>query len=82
MKIVWYVLRVKNMHFWSSSDPWGLLARPGKAELVHYVIRQDESELRILNTLKCFITYLPSFSLKQLCAPAHLGCTRKVGISE
>ena len=51
----------------------------GMAELCT-LRRQDESQLRIL-TLTSVCYCLPSVCPKQLCALAHLGCTREAGTS-
>ena len=40
---MWYVLRVKNMHFWSPSDPQGLLGK-AKMSYVHDNIRRGKAE--------------------------------------
>ena len=64
-KVVWYVLRVKNI----PSDPSGT--------------RRGEAEVRILNfkTTWSEFHHLPRVGPKQLCALAHLGCTREAGTS-
>ena len=65
IKVVWYVLRVKNMHPGSPSDPSGTAARRG------------EAEVRILNfkTTWSEFHHLARVGPKQLCASAHLGST-------
>ena len=47
---------------------------------MHYDIGQGEAELHILK-LTSMLHYLPGVGPKQLCALAHLGCTRKAGTS-
>ena len=64
IKVAWYVLRVKNMHFRSPSDPSQIVARRGHTELrildfkttwsqfqktSQTAAEQGEAELRILN---------------------------------
>ena len=47
MRTPWYVLRVRNMHSWSPSDP----RVPGGEKMtscVNFFIRQVKAELRIL----------------------------------
>ena len=75
LKVRWYVLRVKNMHFWSPSDSCD---QCGKAEpsYVQYIIRPGEAKLRILERTIVF-HHLSTVGPKQLCALNHLGCTRK-----
>ena len=80
MKIPWYVFRVKNMHFGSPSDfwdPWGKT----KLSYVHYIIRQGEAELHILDLTSVFHQFL-IVGPKQLCALEHLGCTHEAGTSK
>ena len=79
IKVGWYVLRVKNIHSWSPPDPLGPRDNE-KARYVHFDIRREEAKLRILKLTSVF-HHLPSFGPKQLCALAHLGCTRKAGAS-
>ena len=45
-----------------------------------YDIRREEAKRRILKPASVF-HYLPSVGPKQLCALAHLGCTREAGTS-
>ena len=73
------MLRVKNMHFGLPSDSWDPC---NKAQLSHvlYIIRQGEAKLCILELTLVFY-HLPSVGPKQLCALAHLGCTREAGTS-
>ena len=77
IKVGWYVLRVKNIHSWSPPDPLGPRDKE-KARYVHFDIRREEAKLLILKLASVF-HHLPSFGPKQLCALAHLGCTREVG---
>ena len=79
IKVPWYVLRVKNMHFGSPSDSWDPRGKE-KPNNVYYIIRQGEAKLRILELSSVF-HHLPSAGPKQLCALAHLGCIRKAGTS-
>ena len=67
------------MHSWSLPDPWGPRDEE-KPSYIHYDIRRVEVKLRILKLALVF-HHLPSVSLKQLCALAQLGCTRKAGAS-
>ena len=73
----WYVLRVKNMHFVLPSDSWDPCSK-AKLSYVHYIIRQGEAELGILELTSVF-HHLPIANPKQLCALAHLDCTCKAG---
>ena len=70
IKVDWYVLRAKNMHFWSPSDPWGPWNEE-KLSKIHYDIRGGEAKLRMLKLASVF-HHLPSVSPKQLCASARL----------
>ena len=79
MKVSWYVLRVKIMHFGSPLDSWDPFCK-AKPSYVQYIIRRGEAELRILE-LTSVLHHLPSVGPKQLCALAHLGCTREAGTS-
>ena len=79
LKVAWYVLRVKNMHSWSPPDPWGPRDEE-KPSYIHYKIRREEAKLRILKLASVF-HHLSSVGPKQLCALAHLGCTREAGTS-
>ena len=79
IKVGWYVLRVKNIHSWSPPDPLGPRDKE-KARYVHFDIRREEAKLLILKLASVF-HHLPSFGPKQLCALAHLGCTREEGTS-
>ena len=71
IKVVWYVLRVKNMHPGSPSGPSGTAAAEAKAEVRILDFKTTWSEFQ----------HLPRVSPKQLCALAHLGCTRTAGTS-
>ena len=55
------------------SPLWSM--RPGKADYACYIIRQSEVKSHVSKLTQLF-HYLPSFVPKQLCALAHLGCTR------
>ena len=79
IKVAWYVLRVKDMHSWSPPDLWGPWDEE-KLSYIHYDIRREEAKLRILKIASVF-HHLPSVGPKQLCALAHLGCTREAGTS-
>ena len=79
IKVPWYVLRVKNMHFGSPLDSWDPCGK-AKPSYVQYIIGQGEAELRILELTSVF-HHLPSVGPKQLRALAHLGCTREAGTS-
>ena len=65
------------MHFGSPSDSWDP-CRKATLSHVQCIIRQGEAELRILELTSVF-HYLPRVGQRQLCALAHLGCTREVG---
>ena len=78
-KVPWFVLEVKNMHFWSPSDAWDPCGKE-KQSHVKYIIRQGEARLCILE-LTSEYCHLSSVGLKQLCALAHLGCTWEAGTS-
>ena len=73
------MLNVKNMHFGSPSDSWYPCGK-AKPSHVQYIIRQGEAKLRILELTSVF-DHVPSVGPKQLCALAHLGCTREAGTS-
>ena len=77
IKVAWYVFRVKNIHSWSPPDPLGPWDEE-KASYIHYNIRREEAKLRILKLASVF-HHLRSVSPKQLCALAHLECTREAG---
>ena len=79
IKVPWYVVRVKNKHFGSFSDPWGPSGK-AKPSQAHYIIRWGEAELHISKLISVF-HHLSSVGPKQLCALAHLGCTREAGTS-
>ena len=79
IKVGWYVLKVKNIHSWSPPDPLGPWDKE-KASYIHYDIKREEAKLRILKLASVF-HHLPSVGPKQLCALAHLGCTREAGTS-
>ena len=51
-----------------------------KPSYIQYIIRQGQAELQILELTSVF-HHLPSVGPKQLCALAHLGCTREAGTS-
>ena len=70
-KVVWYVLRVRNMHPGSPSDPLWDRSRRGEAEVRILDFKTTWSEFH----------HLPRVGPKQLCALAHLGCTRAAGTS-
>ena len=67
IKVVCYVLEMKNMHPGSPSDPSGTPA----------------AEVRILDFKPTWSEFhhLPRVGPKQLCASADLGCTRAAGTS-
>ena len=67
------------MHFGSPSDSWNPCGK-AKPSHVQYIIRQGEAELHILELTLVF-HHLFSVGPKQLCASAHLGCTREAGTS-
>ena len=77
IKVLWYVLRVKTLDFGSPSDSWNQCGKD-KPSCVQYIIRQSEAKLRIFELTLVF-HHLPSVGPKQLCALAHLGCTREAG---
>ena len=79
IKVAWYVFRVKNIHSWSPPDPLSPWDEE-KASYIHYNIRREGAKLRILKLASVF-HHLPSVGPKQLCALAHLGCTREAGTS-
>ena len=79
IKIPWCVSRMKNMHFGSPSDSLDPCGK-AKPSYVHYIIRQGEAELRILELTSVF-HHLPSVAPKHLCVLAHLGCILEAGIS-
>ena len=80
IKVAWHVLRVKNIHSWSPPDPLGPWDEE-KASYIHYNIRREEAKLHILKLATVF-HHLSSVGPKQLCALAHLGCTREAGTSK
>ena len=51
-----------------------------KPSYIHYDIRREEAKQRLLKLASVFY-HLPSVGPKQLCALAHLGCTRRAGNS-
>ena len=79
IKVAWYVLRVKNMHSRAPPDPWGPWDEE-KPSYIHYDIRREGVKQSILKLASVF-HHLPSVGPKQLCALAHLGCTRQAGTS-
>ena len=76
IKVPWYVLRVKNMHFGSPSDSRDPCSK-AKMSYVKYIIRQGKAKLHILE-LSSLFHHLHSVGAKQLCAIAHLGSTLEV----
>ena len=61
------------MHFGSPSDSLDPCGK-AKPNYAHYIIRQGEAELCILELISVFY-HCPSVGLKHLCALAPLGCT-------
>ena len=47
---------------------------------LHYIIRQGEAKVRVLELASVF-HHLPSVGPKQLCDLSQLGCTQEVGTS-
>ena len=80
IKLLWYVLSVKNMHFGSPLDSWDLPCGKAKRSYAKYIIRQGAAKLHILELTSVF-HHLPCVSPQKLCALAHLGCIRKTGTS-
>ena len=94
IKVVCYVLRVKNMYLKSPSDPSGTAAAEAKPKRVYSILKPhgqcSRCQVRLLlprcvySILKphgqSFITS-PGVGPKQLCALAHLGCTCAAGTS-
>ena len=79
IKVSWYVLRVKNVHFGSPSDTWNPCGNKAELRTLHYqFVRQGEAELRVLKITSVF-HHLSSFHPKQLYVLEHLGCTHEVG---
>ena len=72
-------VKSKEYSFLVTTGPLGSM-RWGEAELHHYNIRREEAKIRILKLASVF-HHLPSVGPKQLCALAHLGCTREAGTS-
>ena len=71
------MLRVENMHF--GSDSWDPCSK-AKQSYVQYIIRHGEAKLLKLELTSVF-HHFPSVGPKQLCALAHLGCTREASTS-
>ena len=71
------MLRVKNLHFGSFSDPLGLR---GKAEIHALQYKARQSRAVFINP-HFSVSSPPCVGAKELCALAHLGCTREVGTS-
>ena len=61
------------------SDFWDQCCK-AESNYVQYIVGRGEVELRLLELTSVF-HHLPSVGPKQLCALAHLRCTRGVGIS-
>ena len=80
IKVPWYVLGVKNMHFGSPSDSWDSCGK-AKQRYVKYILRQGKAELHILELTSMF-HHLPSVCPELLCAIGHLGCTREAPTSK
>ena len=53
IKVVWYVLKVKNIHCWSSLDPWGPWGKD-ISSYIHNFIWQGRVKLRILKLASGF----------------------------
>ena len=95
IKVAWYVLRVKNMYSGSPSPPSGTSAAEAKPRYVYSISkphgRSFRRQVRLLLSedytwqvnfrFTPFLHHLPSVGPKQLCALAHLGCTREAGTS-
>ena len=87
------MLGVKNMHFGSPSDPSQTAAAKAKPRYVYSILKphgqSSKSPVRQLTheaKPSCIHTilkkhHLPRVGPKQLCAPAHLGCTCVAGTS-
>ena len=71
IKVAWCMSSMKNMHPGSPSDPSWTAAEQGEAKLHILDFKTTWSEFH----------HLPRVSPKQLCALAHLGCTRAAGTS-
>ena len=67
------------MNFGSASDTWDPCGKV-KLSYVHYIIKQNEAKLYILELTSVF-HHIPSVGPKQLCGVAHLGCTCEAGTS-
>ena len=67
------------MHSWLLPDPWNPRDEE-KPNYIHYDIRREEAKQCIIKVASVF-HHLPSVGPKQLCALAHLGCTREAGTS-
>ena len=65
--------------FWVTLRLLGSMQQ-SKAKLHTIIIRQGEAKLRIFDISSVF-HHVPSVGPKQLCALAHLGCTRAAGTS-
>ena len=68
IKVAWYMVRVKNMHSGSSSDPWGPCSKQ-KLRSMHYDISWVEANLRLAKLTSVF-HHLPNVGPKQFCALA------------
>ena len=75
IKVPWFVLRVKNMHFESPSDSWDPCGK-AKPSHVQYIIKQGEAKLGILEITSVF-HHFPSVGPKQLCALVILKAFKK-----
>ena len=74
IKVAWYVLRVKFMHFGSPLDPQVFEARQGKAKLsyIYEDVMRGEAKL-CLSMLTPVFHHLPRIGPKQLCVSSQLG---------
>ena len=89
------MLRVKYMHPGSPSDPSGTAATEAKPRYVYSILipygQSFKTQARLLLSenytwqvnfrFTQLLHLLPSVGPKQLCALAHLGCTREAGTS-
>ena len=68
-----YVLRVKNMHSWPSTDPFEVHeARRNQATYLDYIIRQAKSRTTYIKT-HFSVSLPPQCCPKQLSTLAYLG---------
>ena len=74
IKVLLYMLRVKNMHLGHPQTPVIDVAKQSRAMCNTLLGKAKPSCVSVFH-------HLPSVGPKQLCALAHLGCTRKVGTS-